>query len=63
MEENNILPMDTLVMLDLIKVDLQTKLKVNMTTLNNTICFDNDNDSDDDDNISLFVMALLKNMM
>ena len=62
LEGNTELVMEALLMLDLVKINLQLKLKLNITTLDNAKQYsndDNDDDSDDDTSPNLLVKALL----
>ena len=58
LEGNTTLALDILVRLDLVRFNIPSKLKVNMTTLDNTACYNNNNDDGDDSSNSL-ALALL----
>ena len=56
---NLTLAKDVLTLSDLIKLDIESKLKVNMRTLDNTACYTN-NDNKDIDDYSALAVALLQ---
>ena len=47
-EGNRALAMDILTLVDLVKLKLETILKVDMISLDNTVCYNNKDDNDDE---------------
>ena len=59
LEGNITLAKDVLILLDLVKWNIESELKMNMTPLDNMSCYNNNND-DRDDNDSMAVVLLIE---